>query len=592
MSPQEKYELGRLIALFADGAITAGELEALEGMLRDSPEAQAFYHDYLALDVNLGWNFADAAPPAFDPEEAERVVAARKQGSRRRLLGAFALVSGMAAAVVLAIVLGGDKQPFTPPVQSPVAIARLVEQSGTNEVLAVDGSVSTARQGQELPSGVTVKTGEGDCFLVLEFLDGTKLELSADTTVHLSEGAAEAKGKQVFVSRGFVHADVVKQPAGRPLVMTTPHAVVEVVGTRFTASAASESTRVEMESGSVAMTRRADGKKIEVNAGRYAVADRNEADGAFTPRPLSPRVKKSRVLASSLPGPVLSIDLSRDDGSVAVGNWDGSVLEWNLDDDQPLRLFQAQSSKIRAVAYSPDGKLLATCGDDKTVRVRERATGKVLYPLPKFHLEVNDLAFSPDGRFLALTPAMAERKERPPVRLYDARTGLLIRTLPVPTDHASCLAFSADGKLLAAGGLDGLVRIWNVDTGAEIAVPAGHAERITALAFAPRGGLLATGSRDGVIQLWNTTTWQLQREITRHAQDVKALTFTPDGNWLACAGLGLVRIYNVHTGDERLTFSGHRYLVTDVRITSDGTSMITSGWDRTVRIWDLSVLEP
>jgi WD40 repeat protein len=249
------------------------------------------------------------------------------------------------------------------------------------------------------------------------------------------------------------------------------------------------------------------------------------------------------------------------------------------------------------VAFSPDGRLLATAGKDGTARLWNPATGEHRRTLTGHESSefdvgefpglsdhwtdgggVNWLAFSPDGRLLAT--ASGDRT----ARLWDPATGEHRRTLTGHTRDLWDVAFSPDGRLLATGGEDGTARLWDPATGEHrrTLTLTGHTVSETRVAFSPDGRLLATAS-GWTVQLWDPTTGQSVGSPVRTG-DVTRMGFSPDGRLLATASGWTVQLWDPATGELRRALDTHN-LVTGMAFSPAGW-LLATGSPRGVGLWD------
>lgn len=228
----------------------------------------------------------------------------------------------------------------------------------------------------------------------------------------------------------------------------------------------------------------------------------------------------------------------------------GSLIRWEMTRRQ---LFEGHTSRVRAVALSPDGSMLATVGFDRRILLWDAQSGRKTAELASPHENsLLQVAFSPDGRFLATSDAGGL------IVLWDAATGERLHLLPDEFDSVViALAFSPDSRYLASTDFLGYLSLWDVSTGAPASVPTkAHDGWALSAAFSPDGRMLATGGEGGRIKLW----------------DVSSLGVTA-GEPLQALGEPI---------------AAHTYWVTALLWSGDGATLISGSADNTVRFWDVA----
>jgi sugar lactone lactonase YvrE len=200
------------------------------------------------------------------------------------------------------------------------------------------------------------------------------------------------------------------------------------------------------------------------------------------------------------------------------------------------------------------------------------------------------VAFSPDGKQVASCGGVRDPNTKAvssKVILHDVFTGQVVRTFT--TGLVECLAYSPDGERLALGGYDGEVRLWQVSDGRELSRIRGHTASIRSIAFHPDGRVLASGSQDGTVKLWDPSTGRVVRaiECARSPNYVRGVAFSPSGERLASTSTdGSVKVWNTATGELYRTLDGHSFSAKGLSWSSDGQRLATASWDQTVKVWD------
>jgi WD40 repeat protein len=272
---------------------------------------------------------------------------------------------------------------------------------------------------------------------------------------------------------------------------------------------------------------------------------------------------------------VRAVAFSPDRRTLASGGVDRTVLLWNLATRETRTTLNGHTDNVNAVAFSPDGRTLATAGDDETVRLWNPATGKHLATLKELG-QVKSVAFSPDSRTLAT--AGVDKT----VRLWNLTTRKIRTTLKGHTDAVNAVTFSPDNRALATGGADKTVRLWEPSTGKQLAKLKGHAEAVTSVAFSPDSRTLATADLYST-RLRNAVTGRVRTTLYEPAP---LLIFSPDGKTFATAYDRYVRLWDAASGAPRITLTGHANAVLALAFSRDSRTLATASRDRTVRLWD------
>ncbi|WJW70252.1 AAA-like domain-containing protein (plasmid) [Candidatus Chlorohelix allophototropha] len=353
---------------------------------------------------------------------------------------------------------------------------------------------------------------------------------------------------------------------------------------------------------------------------------------------------KELLVLSGHTGGITSLAVSEDGKRIATASEDGTARVWDAASGTEQMALRGHSGAVTAVFFKPDGSRIYTGGLDKTLRLWDSASGKEmkvttgftkpikrLYTCAAFKaiLKLNtpidqaedpvwvvsdevwrsfDLyygygygyvpfvptyigaIFSPDSKLIATGGSDGV------VRLWDSATGKLVRTLEGHTNLVGMSGndgFSPDGQRLVTGSYDKTAIIWEVASGKQLVTLQGHADVVTLAAFSPNGKLVVTSSADNTARIWDASSGKQLQILKGHTAPLYTARFSPDSKFIITASIdATARIWDTTSGKELAVLLGHSGPIRDASFSPDGKNILTASEDSTVIIRPCEICSP
>ncbi|MBF0472895.1 MAG: WD40 repeat domain-containing protein [Nitrospirae bacterium] len=261
--------------------------------------------------------------------------------------------------------------------------------------------------------------------------------------------------------------------------------------------------------------------------------------------------------------------------------------------DSPIhKTILGHSGSVEKVIFSPDGKIIASTGADKTIKIWDVSSGNIISTIKDAHNDcINSIAFSPDGKNLV------SGGNDYLLKLWDVESGKLIKILGSHTSWVTDAAYSPDGKMIASGSSDKTIKLWDTKTGILFKTLIGHDKAVTSISFSPDGRYLASGSFDMTIKIWDTLKGKNITTLKQHIDEIDCVTYSHDGKYLVSSGRDnklIVWETSVDISKPKLLLSisnGDNSIKT-IAFSPDSATFATGSYDGFVKLWLISDLLP
>jgi WD40 repeat protein len=409
----------------------------------------------------------------------------------------------------------------------------------------------------------TIKTGSS--------ADANKA--AADAAAALQEAA---KFRAELDSRTTEHkqaADKI-EPAAKQ-VATAEEAAKNAATAKHVAETELELAKAEEKKNTTAVT----DAKAAVDA---AEAARKKADEAL---------QAARQAATAAEQPIRAVAFSPDGATVATAGDDQLVHTWSAENGAAFDVLKGHAAAVTSLGFAPNGTLISTASDNTTLgwnialewKVdRTIGTGNAGSPLTD---RVNAVAFSPDGKQLATGSGEPSRGGE--LKVWDVSNGQLVHDFPkVHSDAVLSVEFSPDGKLLASGAADKMARVTEIATGKLVRNFEGHTHHVLGVSWSADGRTLVTAGADGMVKVWDFTTGDRKKNIEGYDKEVTAVHFVAaTANVVTSSGDNKVRLVGLD-GKEVRQFPEVADFMESAAVSADGKLVVAGGQDSILRVWN------
>jgi WD40 repeat protein len=280
---------------------------------------------------------------------------------------------------------------------------------------------------------------------------------------------------------------------------------------------------------------------------------------------------------------VNSAVFSPDGTKVVTASYDKTAKIWEATTGRLLANFVGHTSEVNSAVFSPDGSKLITASWDATAKIWETVTGHLLTNLIGHSLQVTSAVFSPDGTKV-VTASLDHT-----AKIWEASTGHVLANLAGHTSSVISAVFNRDGTKVVTASEENTAKIWATASGQLLANLVGHASLITSAVFNPDGTKVITTSWDATAKIWETVTGHLLTNLEGHSSNLTSAAFSPDGTKMLTASWdNSAKIWEVATGHLLANLKGHSSGVNSAVFSPNGTKVVTGSFDNSAKVWDVS----
>ena len=283
---------------------------------------------------------------------------------------------------------------------------------------------------------------------------------------------------------------------------------------------------------------------------------------------------------------IYSVAMSQDGKIIVSGSRDKSIKIWDVKTGKLLKTLKGHSDSITSVTTNQNANIIVSGSNDSNIKIWDMKTGELLKTLKGNRYEITSVAVSQDGN----TVVSSSRDKS--IKIWDVKTGKLLKIIKRYGDFLNSVSFSRDGHTIVSGSIDTSVSIWDVKTGELLKNFKGISSRVNSVAMSQDGKMIVAGLNDKSIKIWNVKTGKLLKSFNGHTGIVNSVAISQDGRMIVSASWDKsIKIWDVKTGKLLKSLKGHTDNVTSVAISHDGHTIISGSHDKSIKIWDVKTGE-
>jgi WD40 repeat protein/tRNA A-37 threonylcarbamoyl transferase component Bud32 len=275
------------------------------------------------------------------------------------------------------------------------------------------------------------------------------------------------------------------------------------------------------------------------------------------------------------------VAITPDGKTLASGGEDGTIRLWNLQTGELKNTFKGHTSAVYVLVFSPDGQALASGSADESIKLWNLQTGGLIHTLSGRAKGISAITMTPDSQTLVSGDRVGT------IEFWNLTNGERINSFTAHEILVTSLARTPDGQTVVSSSQDNTIKLWDVKTGQLIrTLTDADSHHFFSVAISPNGEQIASGSWDGGIRLWNLKTGKLSQTLKTGSAPIDTVIFKPNGQTLVSGSAdGSIRMWDLKTNKLRRTLSGHSEAVNSMVMTPDGQMLVSSGKDKAIKIW-------